>query len=112
MDKENIFFWRRRKERKYLKRENTFCGGEEEQRRKRKENILEEGKFMRDGLTGIKGSARNPRRSKNTVINSSYERRDIGKQMFIAKSAIQKIFAKPIYFHCQIKIFFLQIFKS
>ena len=73
-------------------KENTFCGGEEEQRGKRKENILEEDKFMRDGFTGIKGSTRGPHRSKNTVINSSYERRDIEKQMFIAKNAIQ-IFA-------------------
>ena len=47
---------------------------------------------MRDGFTGIKGSTRGPQRSKNTVINSSYERRDIEKQMFIAKNAIQ-IFA-------------------
>ena len=73
-----------------MEKENTFCGGEEEQRRKRKENIIEEEQIMRDGLMGIKGSARNPRRSKNTVKKRSYERRYIEKQMFIAKNAIQK----------------------
>ena len=46
------------------------------------------------------------KRSKNTLINRSYKRRYIEKQMFIAKNAIQKIFAKQGYFQCQIKTVF------
>ena len=57
LDQENIFW--RRKGGKYLEKKNFL----RRRRRTEKENIMEEEKFMPHRSTGIKGSAKGPRRS-------------------------------------------------
>ena len=63
-------------------------------RRRRRTEKEKEGKYHGGGkiYAGTKGYTIGPRRSKKkTEINSSYERRDIEKQMFIANICQTKI---------------------
>ena len=87
MDKKNIFLEYKEREENIWRRKILFVEEKKNREEKGRKISWRRKNFVQDGLTGIKVSTRGPRRSKNAVINSSYERRDIEKQMLIAKSA-------------------------